>query len=60
MQNPLFHFSGLPLFDQIRPEHVTPAISQLLDEGRALVDALRARWKTWRSASRAPGHRSRT
>ena len=40
MQNPLFHFSGLPLFDQIRPEHVTPAISQLLDEGRALVDAL--------------------
>jgi oligopeptidase A len=42
MQNPLLHFSGLPHFDQIRPEHVTPAIEQLLTEGRALVDRLGA------------------
>ena len=37
MQNPLLHFSGLPHFDQVRPEHVTPAITQLLDEARALI-----------------------
>ena len=35
--NPLLHFSGLPHFDQIKPEHVTPAITQLLEESRALV-----------------------
>lgn len=40
MKNPLFHFSGLPQFDQIRPEHITPAIEQLLQEGRALVASL--------------------
>jgi len=40
MQNPLLHFSGLPQFDRVRPEHVTPAITQLLDEARALVAGL--------------------
>ena len=40
MQNPLLHFSGLPQFDQVRPEHVTPAITQLLGEARALIDTL--------------------
>jgi oligopeptidase A len=40
MQNPLLRFSGLPLFDQVRPEHVTPAITQLLDEARALLERL--------------------
>ncbi|HQR60741.1 MAG TPA: M3 family metallopeptidase, partial [Methylophilaceae bacterium] len=40
MQNPLLHFSGLPHFDQVKPEHVTPAIEQLLTEGRALVEQL--------------------
>mgnify|MGYP000731130961 CR=1 FL=1 len=40
MQNPLLHFSGLPQFDQVRPEHVTPAIDQLLQQGRELVAAL--------------------
>jgi oligopeptidase A len=40
MQNPLLHFSGLPQFDQVRPEHVTPAIEQLLDEARTLIDQL--------------------
>ena len=40
MQNPLLQFSGLPQFDQVRPEHVTPAITQLLDEARTLIDAL--------------------
>ncbi|MDR2218973.1 MAG: M3 family metallopeptidase [Methylobacillus sp.] len=39
MQNPLLHFSGLPQFDQIKPEHVTPAITQLLNEARDLIAA---------------------
>ena len=32
MTNPLLDFSDLPLFDQIRPEHVTPAMDRLLAE----------------------------
>jgi oligopeptidase A len=40
MTNPLLHFSGLPHFDQIKPEHVSPAITQLLEESRALVTHL--------------------
>jgi oligopeptidase A len=42
MNNPLLHFSGLPQFDQIKPEHVTPAIEQLLGESQALLDRLLA------------------
>ena len=38
--NPLLDFSGLPRFDAIAPEHVVPAISQLLAENRAVVAAL--------------------
>ena len=32
--NPLIDFSGLPKFAEIRPEHVTPAIEQLLNESQ--------------------------
>ncbi len=35
--NPLLDFSGLPRFDAIRPEHVTPAIDALLAEAEAAV-----------------------
>jgi oligopeptidase A len=35
--NPLLDFSGLPGFDRIRPEHVTPAIEALLAEARSAV-----------------------
>lgn len=42
MNNPLLHFGGLPQFDQIRPEYVTPAIEQLLGESRALLARLEA------------------
>ena len=38
--NPLLDFSGLPRFSDFRPEHVTPAIDQLLAENRALVARL--------------------
>ena len=40
--NPLLDFSGLPRFDAIRPEHVTPAIDALLEAGRAVVAQLEA------------------
>ncbi len=39
-QNPLLDFSGLPRYSEIRPEHVTPAVDQLLAEGRDLVARL--------------------
>ena len=38
--NPLLDFSGLPRFGEIAPGHVTPAVEQLLAEGRAMVDKL--------------------
>ena len=40
--NPLLDFSGLPRFDAIRPEHVTPAVAALLDQARAVVTRLEA------------------
>jgi len=42
MQNPLLDFSGLPRFDVIAPEHVTPAIDSLLVEARKAVAKLEA------------------
>ncbi|MBS1186372.1 MAG: family metallopeptidase [Burkholderiaceae bacterium] len=42
MQNPLLDFSGLPRFDVIAPEHVTPAIESLLNDARAVVTRLEA------------------
>ncbi len=40
--NPLLDFSGLPRFAEIKPEHVSPAIEQLLAENRALITRLLA------------------
>ncbi|MDD5056930.1 MAG: M3 family metallopeptidase [Sideroxydans sp.] len=40
--NPLLDFAGLPRFAEIKPEHVAPAIEQLLDENRALISRLLA------------------
>jgi oligopeptidase A len=42
MTNPLLDFSGLPRFDAIRPEHIAPAIDQLLAEADAAVRAAEA------------------
>jgi oligopeptidase A len=36
--NPLLTTTVLPLFSQIKPEYIVPAISQLLAEARAVVD----------------------
>jgi oligopeptidase A len=38
MNNPLLANSVLPLFSQIKPEHVEPAIDQLLTDARATVE----------------------
>ena len=35
--NPLLDFSGLPRYSEIRPEHVTPAIDELLAQCRAVT-----------------------
>jgi oligopeptidase A len=40
--NPLLDFSGLPRFAEFKPEHVAPAIDQLLTDNRALVARLAA------------------
>ena len=40
--NPLLDFSGLPRFAEIRPEHVSPAMDQLLTESRAVVHSIAA------------------
>ncbi len=41
-QNPLLDFTDLPRFDLIQPEHVKPAITQLLADGRDLIERLTA------------------
>ena len=35
MPNPLLDTTGLPLFDQIAPEHVAPALDVLLADAEA-------------------------
>jgi oligopeptidase A len=40
--NPLLDFSGLPRYGAIRPEHVAPALDELLAQNRALIAALTA------------------
>src|SRR4051812_15464313 len=45
--NPLLDFSGLPRFAEIRPEHVGPAMDELLAQGRAAVEAAVHAAPTW-------------
>ena len=40
--NPLLDFSGLPHFAEIKPEHIEPAVEQLLSKNKALVAKLLA------------------
>ncbi|WP_394755653.1 M3 family metallopeptidase [Rhodoferax sp.] len=49
MNNPLLSFDDLPLFDQIKPEQVTPAMEQLLATASAALETVTgpdfpARW----------------
>jgi oligopeptidase A len=47
--NPLLDFSGLPRFDAIRAEHVTPALDRLIAAARCAIEAVAAdpRPATW-------------
>ncbi|PPJ41853.1 MULTISPECIES: M3 family metallopeptidase [unclassified Pseudoxanthomonas] len=51
MTNPLLDFSGLPRFDEIRAEHIAPAIDQWLAEAEAAVATAEAvapvTWETF-------------
>jgi oligopeptidase A len=42
MNNPLLSFNDLPLFDQIKPEHVAPAIDLLLADASAALETVTA------------------
>jgi len=45
--NPLLDFTGLPRFADFRPEHVTPAVDDLLAAARTAVDAAARAAPTW-------------
>lgn len=49
--NPLLFLAGLPKFNEVKPEHVSPAIDSLLTEGRALIESLATSTEapTWES-----------
>ena len=42
MTNPLLDFSNVPLFDRIRPEHVSPAVDALMIHAQAALDKVTA------------------
>ncbi|MCK5875028.1 MAG: oligopeptidase A [Alcanivoracaceae bacterium] len=41
--NPLIDYTGLPPFSEIRPEHVQPAVEQLIAAGRAKIEEVLAK-----------------
>jgi oligopeptidase A len=47
VNNPLLDFSGLPRFSDIKPEHVAPAMDQLLAEGRGVIGKVSEAPATW-------------
>jgi oligopeptidase A len=42
MKNPLLFFDNLPLFDQVSPEHVEPAISELVTQANMALEQVTA------------------
>ncbi|MDR3454082.1 MAG: M3 family metallopeptidase [Rhodoferax sp.] len=40
MTNPLLDFTDLPLFDQIKPEHVAPAVDSLLEQANRALETV--------------------
>src|SRR5437763_14433181 len=48
-QNPLVDFSGLPRFTELKPEHVAPAVDELLAAGRATIERVLAAPVSWES-----------
>lgn len=54
MTNPLLDFSDLPLFDRIQPEHVGPAVDELMAKADAALETVTAADfpATWNGISR--------
>ena len=50
MPNPLLDFTGLPQFASVRPEHVVPAVEELVAAGRATIERVaRSKEASWES-----------
>ena len=50
MMNPLLDFSALPRFSEIKPEHVNPAVEQLIAEARAaIIEIEKSESVSWQS-----------
>ena len=50
MMNPLLDFSALPRFSEIKPEHVNPAVEQLIAEARsAIVQIEKSESMSWQT-----------
>jgi oligopeptidase A len=47
LRNPLLDFSGLPRFPEIVPEHIAPAVDQLLDDARSAMRQAEEARATW-------------
>jgi oligopeptidase A len=45
--NPLLDFSGLPRFSEVKPEHVSPAIDELLAQARRATESATQAAPTW-------------
>ena len=41
MTNPVLYREGLPLFDQINPDHISPALEGILKEANTLIYSLK-------------------
>ena len=40
VSNPLLYLAGLPKFNEVKPEHASPALDSLLADGRELIETL--------------------
>ena len=59
--NPLLDFNDLPLFDQVQPQHVAPAVDSLLAAADvALETVTQPEFPShWNDDRQGPGHRHR-
>jgi oligopeptidase A len=46
MNNPVLNRQSLPLFDQIKPDHISPAIESILKEANTLIESLKKKSAT--------------
>lgn len=46
MNNPVLNRQSLPLFDQIKPDHISPAIESILKEANTLIESLKKKGAT--------------